>query len=366
MNSQLRMYAALLGVLFFSSLFSIYTSASIGDYLHYAFTACFVFIFGKMVTTAGALTRTVRLCCIGIGIYCLCILGYGENIQDRIVFGTMFDPNDIAYYVLGFLPFNLIMIRSGPVMKLLGAGNIVLGLTTILRTGSRGGLLGLILVLGYLLLKQTKTLALRFPARMIILVVSLAAFQVAQINVDRFKSIMEVESDYNATDEQGRIAIWKVGLRLIAENPLTGVGFNRFTEGVGRDRQERDLDQARWQTAHNSVIQIGAEAGVPGLILFIALTVNAFKIFRRSTRSSSAEVAQIAEMAAAGFLGQFVSALFLSQAYSAYWAFYIAISSLLLRLMEQERGEPGKTGLGAAAPRAVPAIPGAGNARYRA
>jgi hypothetical protein len=74
-----------------------------------------------------------------------------------------------------------------------------------------------------------------------------------------------------------------------------------------------------------------------GLILFALMSFKAFRIFghvRKEARSQS--LIKIGEMARVGFLGHLVSGMFLSQAYSIYWAFYIAISAVLWRFLETE------------------------------
>jgi O-antigen ligase len=94
----------------------------------------------------------------------------------------------------------------------------------------------------------------------------------------------------------------------------------------------------RWQAAHNAFIQIGAETGVLGFGLFIAMTFSALMAFVRMKRSAAtADLAGIAEMAFIGLVGQVASIMFLSQAYSPYWVFYIALSAVLLRLSAEEK-----------------------------
>ena len=38
----------------------------------------------------------------------------------------------------------------------------------------------------------------------------------------------------------------------------------------------------RWSAAHNSFIQVGAELGIPGLVLFLGIIASAFGALRRS------------------------------------------------------------------------------------
>lgn len=89
--------------------------------------------------------------------------------------------------------------------------------------------------------------------------------------------------------------------------------------------------------AHNSLVQIGAETGIFGLILFCLMSSNVFKITGLIIGKSQAEeLVKISEMVRAGFIGHFISAMFLSQAYSVYWAFYIALSAVLKHILDNE------------------------------
>jgi O-antigen ligase len=206
----------------------------------------------------------------------------------------------------------------------------------ILKTGSRGGLIALITVFVYLLFSKSSRLKLSFIAKTALVAVAILSFQYVAINTDRYKSLIALESDYNITDEEGRIAIWNRGLKLMFTHPFTGVGFNQFPHGVGREREKLGLQQI-WQTAHNSLIQIGTETGLFGFFLFAVLSFKAFKIFGETAQKSQlADLAEIGVIAKAGFIGLFISSMFLSQAYSVHWAFYIALSAVLKYLLDNE------------------------------
>jgi O-antigen ligase len=87
-----------------------------------------------------------------------------------------------------------------------------------------------------------------------------------------------------------RPQLWHEALVLTARHPLTGVGPGRFDQESPTARNDRDL---RW--AHNGFLQIGAETGVPGIVLLVLLVLV---VFARLAVSGSAAAA-----AAAGALG---------------------------------------------------------------
>ena len=88
----------------------------------------------------------------------------------------------------------------------------------------------------------------------------------------------------------------------------------------------------RWSTAHNSFIQIGAELGVMGLVLLVLLFGDAFRLLARIRRRTSGEGAVLAQVFTACCLGFVVTALFLSQAYSAYLYSLLGMTLALSRI----------------------------------
>lgn len=339
-NYQFKLYIYLIVVMIIGVPFSYYRSASLNDVLNYAgITSMFIFLFYQLVNTIEKLRSLLFAYCSGVAVYAIYILKYGEISNGRLFFGNMFDSNDIAYVMISLITFNLLSISNDNkgYVRIISVINIITCLTVVLKTGSRGGLIALIIVFAYLIIAKTKTVNLSLIAKAALVGVAFISLQYISINSDRYKTILDIKDDYNVTEEEGRIEIWKTGVRLMLSHPFTGVGMNRFSEGIGRDREARGLDSTKWQTAHNSFVQIGAETGIIGLILFASLSINAFRMFGGTVKHNNLEyVSKIGEMARIGFLGNFICAMFLSQAYSPYWAFYIVLSVVLYRLAEKE------------------------------
>ncbi len=88
----------------------------------------------------------------------------------------------------------------------------------------------------------------------------------------------------------------------------------------------------RWNAAHNSFIQIGAELGIPGLVLFVAVIASAFGALYRSGGNESALAGagqshrQLTQALTASLLGFVVGSLFLSLAYSEVLYMLIALA----------------------------------------
>jgi O-antigen ligase len=79
------------------------------------------------------------------------------------------------------------------------------------------------------------------------LFIAVSIINVDKINMERYLTLGALEQDYNLTDEFGRKKIWKRGLQLFFENPITGVGVAGFSEGIGKARERENLPSQTWQ-----------------------------------------------------------------------------------------------------------------------
>jgi len=193
------------------------------------------------------------------------------------------------------------------------------------RSGSRGGFLAFLAVVAFVLLAFT-TIAAR--SRLVGLVVVLAVvFTTAS---DRYwtqmQTILNPDRDYNVMSDEVRLKVWERGLGYLADRPVFGVGISNFQVAEGTIAPKARLRErglgVRWQAAHNSFIQVGAELGTPGLLLFIGLFATAFASLRRVARYAlrteppAREVSRLAQTLMAALVGFVVGAFFLSLAYT--------------------------------------------------
>jgi O-antigen ligase len=195
----------------------------------------------------------------------------------------------------------------------------------VVATGSRGGVVGL-LVLGLVLL----VMAGRKRRRTYMLAVALCVVVFATVADEsqraRFQTIFTPETDYNVTDREGRIQIWKRGVGYMLTHPVLGTGLNSFETAEGMISGKRNEGYGiRYTAAHNAFVQIGAELGVFGLIAFVVALWSAasgcLRVQRRANRDhalSSAFAEREARLAASAFCalcGLAVTGFFLSIAF---------------------------------------------------
>jgi O-antigen ligase len=67
-----------------------------------------------------------------------------------------------------------------------------------------------------------------------------------------------------------RFEIWGAGLSMVRDHPLTGVGLNKYRgREVRIDYPVPNFSMNVVPHAHNEVLQIGTDAGIPGILLYI-------------------------------------------------------------------------------------------------
>ena len=131
-------------------------------------------------------------------------------------------------------------------------------LAACIMINTRGAWIDLAIVLPFIL-------AYRFKSRKKFLAVFLAA---SPKTFQRLQTVATVGSEQSVTE---RFLMWHSALNMIADKPLTGVGFGNYESAY---REIYILDEAKEHFqghAHNVYLQLWAETGLPGLILFCAL-----------------------------------------------------------------------------------------------
>lgn len=190
--------------------------------------------------------------------------GYGGSIyQDSNVFAVIFSCG------LPFLFYFAYEYRQKWI-RIIVWSTIPFAMHAIFMTGSRGGLLSLVMVLiVWSLVIKRKTLT--FFA--IIFVFIFYQWQGGELMHDRSQTIIAHEGEESA---ENRIVAWKGGLKMAVAYPFTGVGVGGFALALP------DFVESVPRVAHNTFIQFIGESGfIAGLAYLLAIYyffVNSFKI----------------------------------------------------------------------------------------
>ena len=266
----------------------------------------------------------------------------GERLQGALP-GLMGNPNDLAMNMVTFMPVAAVVAVSRQYSvsrRLVAAGIVVLMLATIVFTKSRGGVVGLTVMLVALIALGGKVRR-GFGAMAVACILAAMPFMPASFWA-RMQSMFDEQKDkqqFTGSSEARRIVMLE-GIATFVERPFTGVGAGQFKNYNPDERQEA------WRESHNVVLQVAAELGIGGVILFGFLVVRGFsgpiqtrRLLRRfeADRGSKGNATGApldprerdlftthAEVLSAALAGWFVCALFASVAY--HWTFYYLLA----------------------------------------
>ncbi|HYP28472.1 MAG TPA: O-antigen ligase family protein [Blastocatellia bacterium] len=259
----------------------------------------------------------------------------------RVSIGGSYDPNDLALLFVVALPYAFFMLKgSRPLAQLMLVSSIGLMLVGIVKTGSRGGFIGLLVVGGLILMRGSKQMR-KYTLVALVVGVTLFAAVAPASYWSRIGTIYNYEQDYNFTmkEKNSRFAIWSTGLRIFASHPLTGVGISCF--GVAHMKySETGLDIS----PHNSFVQVATELGVVGLALFVTIIVVSIRAARRVRRrlaggEEDGDLFWFASAVEVSFIGFVVSGFFLTHAYSPIFCFITGMAAALYARDRAGRGE---------------------------
>jgi len=178
--------------------------------------------------------------------------GYFENSGELAIQMLMFAPiaYEVAIFVrpyVGRLTFYVLLMMP------------ITAAMTVMGASSRGGQLGL----AYQAYRSLIKGRLSFKVLVSVGVLAVIAWQILPDEQKaRFSS-----SGSDRTSQQ-RLLYWKHGWDMMLDRPMTGVGYFGFAPYY-QDHFPDDLLYGVPQLPHNIFIQVGTDAGFPGLIAFL-------------------------------------------------------------------------------------------------
>jgi O-antigen ligase len=341
-----RLAIAFLILSIVSIVFSIYKSNTlIASYLSLIYLVSFVMLVKTTQTWKDVERLLIGLAVAGSSLSIATLIDYHGG-QAHI--NRNFDPNDLAYSLDTILPVVLALRGRGwGLRRFLVTVLVLVMCMAVLLTASRGGALGLVVVMlaasAFPLdlakdgeLKRPGVARLLVKLSLVALLGSLLFGFLPEKSKEHLLTLIHPEEDYNAstTLDSSRRVLWTRDLRLALERPI-GYGMASAT------RVDGIYGHGHWRTVHNSVIQAFLELGLLGLVLYLASYYVAWReLGRRSAArprdgpdSRGAMVALYARALRISLLGNFAAGFFLSQAYSACLWMTLAICCAFIRIV---------------------------------
>jgi putative inorganic carbon (HCO3(-)) transporter len=239
-----------------------------------------------------------------------------------LIGGPFGDPNYLAQRLVVALPIgvSLVWTSTSWTLKAIAAGAVALCVAALAVTGSRGGLLTLLVVA--ILLIATIVPRKWYLAAGVALLLLLGLLLVpAQTRAPFASALNEARSLFTAPNEAiaGRAREWRVATAMYADHAVVGVGAGNFPNRYLDYAVDTGADLRPEERApHNMFVEIATETGIVGLIVFGIIVVTALESLRRArlrlrTAPRAAGMVDAFGIALAGYA---VSGMFLGLAYS--------------------------------------------------
>jgi putative inorganic carbon (HCO3(-)) transporter len=222
---------------------------------------------------------TTKLPVIPAGIYELFETLTRDTTHRNVMAGTLVILLPIP---MGLLTFSIKEFSAW--QRLFITGTAVLLTVTLVLTQSRGALLATVVFLFVLL-------AFRFRKGLVFIPVAVI---VALVLVDSlgFEPIVDqISTGISVGGFEGRMEIWSRAIYMIQDFPFTGIGMGRFGEVADRFYPFFLAPSNSIDHAHNLLLQVAVDLGIPGLIAWLAIwigvTHTAWLIYREGRSTGS-------------------------------------------------------------------------------
>ncbi len=159
---------------------------------------------------------------------------------------------------------------------------LVLSLTTLALTQSRGALLGTTIGLAALAVLRER----RWLWAMVPVLVGLAVLLVLGYGPALAESVLRLDGQSGTL--ASRLEVWQRGLWMLQDFPFTGVGIGTYNQ-IAHSLYPFFIAAPEEVVAHshNTLVQVGVDLGVPGLIAFAALLTGFVIAAVRAYRSTA-------------------------------------------------------------------------------
>jgi O-antigen ligase len=304
----------------------------------YMYLSTLVFFFITMIVV-DSVKRLYWSCMMAIGSVGLASLymlrewqlgmqAFGEGYRPGWVVG---DANYFTIAALAVLPiaFELALVAGSVLQKLYAVGCALLTFAAVTLGASRGGFLGIVLMVFYLIARSRKPV--RNLTAVFLLTLPVLIFA-PNSPINRF-----FHPDPGDQASVGKHLVgWQAGLNMIKKNPFTGVGFGNYKAVVTRyDKTgEVRLDP---HVAHNAYLEIAAEMGLPAIVVYWSLLGATFysagQTRKRALARNSQVLAAIAVGCQASILGTSLAIFFVSGQYTRLLWFVLCMTMVMPLLL---------------------------------
>lgn len=291
--------------------------------------------------------KKIMVVCIGLMIY---VAGH-SLVYGGVGSGNYFeDENDLSLYINMWIPFCyfLFLVEKNKVAKLLFATGIVVGISSVVVTFSRGGFVGLVaMFIVMFLVSSRKIITLVVVAACVLLLINLGTMVTNENYNMRYWERMSTATDPTEGTAEERLNSWKAGWYMFLDNPL-GVGGNNFQVRFP-EYQPPEMPRGMWgRVAHSLWFTLLPELGIIGVWIFFTLLfynikdLNYLRVSFKNSKDHDMSYFRYFSLACfASFAGYFASGTFISVLYYPhYWyltAFIVAAVNIAAKVQSEDK-----------------------------
>lgn len=307
------------------------------------------FVVAGLMSDFSSVQKAMKACGFAIVIAGISIHFTGSSTGGRLEgIGSFANSNELAFHFLLGLIFAVYWITtSGWGMKIVAALGALNCLLQVAKTGSRGGLI----VIGMLLLFAIyrASMANRIKLIAATAIVAVAGISAAsQESLDRYRTLF---GDSGSTDAFGSAELsresreyhLRQSIELTLRYPIFGVGLGNFLP-MSAGLSEEKGEAAAWRQTHNAYTQVSSESGFPGIFLYLGIIGVCWKILldldKKAKEKGNEDVRKVVFALICAMATFTISGAFDSVAYGFYLpmlaGLVVGVQNAALPLLEKE------------------------------
>ena len=261
-------------------------------------SALMFFLTAGLLTTLPQANQLYRWIAYAVGF--LVLVTELKNVRDvngRLVLANTryANSNDLAWtLLLGLIFVGFLYLRGTRFQKVIAVLMVPPILLALSRTGSRSVEIGAGVLVVVMLVQAKRATRIRLLIGLPVVLLAVLALMPQDLRI-RYTTFFGSYNKYTTDVEElkrmatigsaeARKQLLIDSLNITAHHPLMGVGPGNFQvvqDKLAAARGERAI----WHVTHNTYTEVSSEMGVPGLIIYVALLVYAFKVLNSIVRT---------------------------------------------------------------------------------
>jgi len=294
--------------------------------------AIFIVVSGLLIKISDV-SMAVWMSALGVSITGLSALLFGklQDGRNSTNVGRFGDVNDLAQILIVGICLSAAIYSRKETGFIRRGVIVVIALVmcvAMAKTGSRGGFIGVMVVVAVLFLQSS-------ASGKLVTAVVCATIAFASVTLlpstllNRYLALLgnsaaeEDLSDGAIGSAQSRKHLLLRSLYVTRQNPLFGVGPGMFQEEEDTIAKDEGFLHGAWHETHNMYTQVSSEAGLPALFCFLGMYIYGFRNLnavcragRQSRDPAILDAAALAFWMRLALVGLTTTGLFLSVAYS--------------------------------------------------